>query len=161
MGLSFLLLILSGTIGGSWVPMINLIAVFALPVYAVLSKQMAPAGEASGLSGEPPPFSEGAAIWANFGVCFLGVVLASMIGFPLILLHSVRALQTAPRQQHWRRVPHPPTHAHPHPQQGTLTLPSFGYWMGSTAIAFVGFSVYSCVEAGQAPPAAASPRSRF
>lgn len=111
MGLSFLLLILSGTIGGSWVPMVNLIAVFALPVYAVLSKQMAPPDSSAGLSGEPPPFAEGAAIWANFGVCFLGVVLASMIGFPLILLHSVR-LQRRRQHKAARALTSPRTHAH-------------------------------------------------
>jgi hypothetical protein len=127
MGLSFLLLILAGTIGGSWVPMVNLISVFVLPVYAVLARQLAPQPSVSSFVAATPPFDEGKAIWANFGVCFLGVVLASMIGFPLILLHS-----------------------------GVLTIVSFGYWMGSSAIAFVGFGVYMCVERANEP---ASPRS--
>ena len=91
MALSLLLLILSGTLGGSWVPMINLISVFFLPVYAVLSRQLAPrAAESPGSynAAATPPFDEGKAIWGNFGVCFLGLVLASMVAFPLILLHS-------------------------------------------------------------------------
>ncbi len=91
MALSLLLLILSGTLGGSWVPMINLISVFFLPVYAVLSRQLAPrAAESPGAynAAATPPFDEGKAIWGNFGVCFLGLVLASMVGFPLILLHG-------------------------------------------------------------------------
>ena len=99
LGLSFLLLILSGTIGGSWIPMINLIGVFFLPVFAVLSGQLSTA--TSDYS-----YSEGKAIWRNFGACFLGTVLCSMVGLPLILLHA-----------------------------GTLTNAAFGYWLGSTGIA--------------------------
>ncbi len=133
MGLSLLLLILSGTIGGSWVPMINLIAVFALPVYAVLSRQLAPPpANDSYAAPSPPRFEEGKAIWANFGVCFLGVVLASMIGFPLILLHS-----------------------------GVLTPASFGYWLGSTFIAFLGFGIYTCVENCASAAVPESARGRY
>ena len=124
MGLSFLLLILSGTIGGSWVPMINLIAVFFLPVYAVLSGQLADDGATSSATF----FDEGKSIWRNFGACALGTVLVSMLGLPLILLHA-----------------------------GTLTGQAFGYWLGSTAVAVVGYGIYvrargACAPGGAPPP---------
>ena len=43
--------------------------------------------------------------WANFGSCFLGTILASLIGLPLVLLHV-----------------------------GALDTTSFALWMGSTAV---------------------------
>jgi hypothetical protein len=34
------------------------------------------------------PDNEPKKAWQNFGFCFLGVVLASMLGLPLVLLHA-------------------------------------------------------------------------
>ena len=62
----------------------------------------------------------------------MGVVLASMIGFPLILLHS-----------------------------GVLTPASFGYWLGSTFIAFLGFGIYTCVENCASAAVPESARGRY
>lgn len=127
LSLSFLLLIICGSTGDGWLPMINLIAVLFLPIFSVLGGQLG--GGASSAF-----FNEARHIWANFGACFLGLVLASMLGLPLILLHA-----------------------------GTLSLNAFGYWLGSTAIAVRSFcpppgQVSLSFSSRPAPPAFAAAR---
>ena len=50
--------------------------------------------------------------WQNFGYCFFGVVLASMLGLPLILLHA-----------------------------GAIQNESFAYWAASVFVAVLGGGV--------------------
>ena len=148
---SFILLMLAGALGGSWIPCINLVRVAArsasarsalssprlsaprpraprprgaaahgtrfpapsrhlqgavvfLPVVAILQDSM---GRSSG------GYDDRKMVWKNFGACFGGVVLASMLGLPLILLHA-----------------------------GVIRGPAFGYWLASTVITCLGAFAY-------------------
>ena len=99
LGVSFLLLVVSGAVFKDFLPCVNVAFVVLLPVAVIISEMFA-----------RPKFLERGAreaeqASANFGACFLGVVLVSMVALPLVLLHT--------RQ---------------------LTMPGFGLWMASTVI---------------------------
>jgi hypothetical protein len=84
LSLSFVLLIIAGTVpNGSWVPMINIIAVVFMPIFILLADTMGAGGETVLHN-----YDENKVAWNNFGYCFLGLVAASMLGLPLILLHA-------------------------------------------------------------------------
>ena len=64
-------------------------------------------------------YEESKAAWANFGGCLMGTILASLLGLPLVLLHT-----------------------------GNLTPLPFGLWIGSTAVT-VAASVFYWVGRAQ------------
>lgn len=66
-----------------------------------------------GSGGESYGYDEKRAAWIHFGGCFGGLIFGSMIGLPAVLAHS-----------------------------GVISLPSLGYWLGSTAILFISTVLY-------------------
>ncbi len=55
--------------------MVNLIAVLLVPIAVILSDTLG-----GGAGDFNSSYSEGKAVWANFGACFFGVILTSMFG---------------------------------------------------------------------------------
>ena len=83
MCLSLTLLILAGTLAGSWTPMLNLIGIMFIPVLII-------SGDSCGgdqVFGSARQYDEKGQAWINFSSCFAGTVLASMVALPLVLLH--------------------------------------------------------------------------
>ena len=85
--ISFGLLIAAGVIpnDNSWLPMINLGAIVLVPMCIIISDTF----------GRSDSYDEGKQAWANFGACSLGVILASLLGLPVVLL-KINDLSTTP-----------------------------------------------------------------
>ena len=100
-GLSLIFLLIAGLKYQSWLPMINIAFVIVTPMLVII-------GEALGSSPSYAGYDEGKAAWANMGGCVFGVVLSSLFGLPLLLLHL-----------------------------NSIQGPAFGLWMASTVVTFV------------------------
>jgi hypothetical protein len=73
------LLLVAGIVANDWVPMVNLIAVLLVPVAVILTDTLG-----GGAADFNSSYTEGKAVWANFGTCFFGVILTSMFGTSLL-----------------------------------------------------------------------------
>jgi hypothetical protein len=98
LGLSFLFLVLAAAIYRDYYPFLNIIFVVFVPIAVIVGDSLA-GGSGGGI------YSESSSAWANMGHCFLGTVLISMFGLPLVLLHI-----------------------------GSVTGPGFGLWIASTVV---------------------------
>jgi hypothetical protein len=81
LGLSFILLVVSGAVYKDFLPFINVAFVVLLPVAVIIGDMY-----------KTPKFlrdqpNERAAVWANFGACTMGLIVVSMFALPLVLLH--------------------------------------------------------------------------
>jgi O-antigen/teichoic acid export membrane protein len=101
---SFSLLIVAGVVGNSWLPMLNLAAVVLVPIAVILSEVIA--------GGSSTDYDEVKQAWSNLGTCFFAVILISMVGLPLVLLHT-----------------------------NQLPMLAFWLWIGSTIVTF-GAGIY-------------------
>lgn len=86
----------------NWLPMLNLCAVVLVPAAVIMSETL---GGSSSFSS----YDEGKMVWKNFGTCFFGTILVSLLGLPLILLHT-----------------------------SALDHSSFWLWIGSTVVTIAG-----------------------
>ncbi len=80
LSLSFLLIILAAAIYHDYLPFINIAFVVLVPIAVIIADMTS--------SGASASYSETAAAWANFGNCMFGVIMVSMFGLPLVLLHT-------------------------------------------------------------------------
>lgn len=111
--MAFVFLLVAGIRYHNWLPMINLCFVVAVPIAVILSDAVGP----STFAGE---YSERRAAFANFGSCLFGLILLSLFGLPLVLLHTA-----------------------------ALDHASFGLWIASTVVIFVASIYYWIVRAAQ------------
>jgi hypothetical protein len=123
---------IAGLVYKNWYPMINLLFVVFTPVAVIMSETL-------GRSVMSLGYDEVKAAWANFGryvwddltliircswvnvricSCFFGLILASIFGLPLVLLHN-----------------------------STLTIEPFGLWIASTVVTFVSSIAYWIMRA--------------
>jgi len=116
MGVSLIFLLAAGIRYQDWLPMLNLIYVVLTPMAVVLS-------EALGMRSSYDGYNELKAAWANFGGCFFGVILISLFGLPLVLLHN-----------------------------GSVGKEAFGLWIASTIVTFAA-SVYYWIARARAKAA--------
>jgi hypothetical protein len=100
------------------------------------------------------PDNEPKKAWQNFGFCFLGVVLASMLGLPLVLLHA-KVIQNQDLCVRARApalgAAAPPLSSHsPLPLPPPPFSPNSGYWVASIFVALLGGGIAMCLKPARA-----------